>query len=107
MQRLIKSAIHVATALCAYLLAFQLVVWPDSTWWLSNGSVMTLGIAALYATLATAFELLLKSERSSWRYVSIHDAFDLFRTTVLTAVTFLVVSFLLFRAQETRSPPRP
>ncbi|OYW37750.1 MAG: hypothetical protein B7Z42_09505 [Brevundimonas sp. 12-68-7] len=104
---MIKSAIHVATALCAYLLAFQLVVWPDSTWWLSNGSVMTLGIAALYATLATAFELLLKSERSSWRYVSIHDAFDLFRTTVLTAVTFLVVSFLLFRAQETRSPPRP
>lgn len=94
----IKTAIHVGLAFCAYLFAYQLVLWPHPEWWGGAGGLSVLGFAGLYAGIAAAFELLFRTERSSWRYVSVPDAFVLVRSTFLTAATFLLATFILVRA---------
>lgn len=96
--RLIKTAIHLAVAFGAYLLAYQLVMEPGPAWWLGAASGTAWALAGLYALVAAAVEALFRTERSSWRYVSPQDAFRLVRSTALTAVGFLVAVFLISRA---------
>lgn len=94
----IKTAIHIGLAFCAYVVAYQLVVWPDASWWASPAGLSVLSFASLYSAFAAGFELVFRTERSSWRYVSVPDAFILVRSTFLTAATFLLVTFILVRA---------
>lgn len=98
MIRTLKTAIHVGLAFAAYVLAHQLVMEPGLGWWLSGPAVGVWAMAGLYALLAACVEALFRTERSSWRYVSPQDAFRLFRSTVLTALGFLLMVFLISRA---------
>jgi O-antigen biosynthesis protein WbqV len=94
----IKTTIHIVVAMFAYLFAYQLVVWPPVQWWTSPEGLAVFGFACLYAGFAATFELLFRTERASWRYVSVPDALVLGRSVFLTAVTFLLVTFILVRA---------
>lgn len=96
--RLIKTAVHVAVALVAYLVAYQLVMEPAAAWWRSEAAHHVWRLAGLYALLAAAVEALFRTERASWRYVSPQDAVRLVRSTALTAVAFLLAIFLVSRA---------
>ena len=94
----IKTAIHIVLAFFAYAFAYQMVVWPTASWWVTPDALSVLGFAGLYAAFAAAFEFVFRTERSSWRYVSVPDAFILVRSTFLTAATFLLATFILVRA---------
>lgn len=98
MFKAVKYAVHIALAFCAYVAAYQLVLRPMPSWWASADGGAILAFAGLYAALAAAFEMLFRTERSAWRYVSVPDVFALFRSTFLTAASFLLVTFVLFRA---------
>ena len=96
--RTLKIGIHVAVAFFAYAFAYQFVLWPDPLWWITQPATDTLILASLYAVLATIIEAVLRVERATWRHVSVHDAFALARSTALTAVVFLILVFILRRA---------
>ncbi len=98
MQHALKFAIHIAVALAAYLLAYAFVIDPPVAWWASIEARPVWLLAGLYATLAAVLELLFRTERSSWRYVSIQDGFALLRSTFLAMAAFLLVAFVLMRA---------
>lgn len=98
MQHALKFAIHIAVALAAYLLAYAFVIEPPLAWWASIEARPVWLLAGLYAALAAVLELLFRTERSSWRYVSIQDGFALLRSTFLAMLAFLLVAFVLMRA---------
>lgn len=98
MSNAIKSAIHVAMAFCAYLIAYDLVLSPAAAWWLGPDAQGIWLLAGLYAALAAILELVFRTERTTWRYVSVHDAFNLVRSTAITAAAFLAVAFVMSRA---------
>lgn len=98
MSTLLKSGIHVAMAFCAYLFAYDLVLTPGLAWWLGAEARPVWLLAILYAGLAAALEAVFRTERTTWRYVSIQDAFRLLRSTLITAGAFLAVAFVMSRA---------
>lgn len=100
MQRLLKIVIHVAVALGAYLAAYAFVISPALAWWVSGAAQQVWLLAILYASIAAILELIFRTERSSWRYVSVQDGFALLRSTFLTMAAFLLVAFVLVRADE-------
>ncbi len=98
MTRALKIAIHVAVAFFAYAFAYQFVLWPGPLWWTTQAATDTIILASLYAILAAIIEAVLRVERATWRHVSVQDAFALARSTALTAVVFLILIFILRRA---------
>lgn len=100
MANALKSAITVGTAFFAYTTAYALVLSPPLAWWISADSQAMLALAGLYALLAGVVERACRVERTTWRYVSIHDAFDLVRSTLLTAAAFLAIVFVTSRADD-------
>jgi O-antigen biosynthesis protein WbqV len=101
MQRGLKLAVHIALPLAAYLAAYAFVVSPPLEWWFTLDARPVWLAGLLYALLAALLEMIFRTERSSWRYVSIQDAFALVRSTFLTMAAFLVIVFVLVRAGET------
>lgn len=99
MPNAIKSAIHVITAFAAFLLAYDLVLGPGLSWWMSAESGTAYLLAGFYALIAASLEMLFRTERTTWRYVSVQDAFNLVRSTLLTAAVFLAVAFVMSRAE--------
>ncbi|WP_172270366.1 polysaccharide biosynthesis protein [Caulobacter sp. RHG1] len=83
-----KIATHVLLAMLALLAGRYLVIdmpfTPDS-----------LLQAGMYAFSALVVELLFRVERSPWRFVSASDHLRLFRSAVLTAATFMVLTRFL------------
>ncbi len=83
-----KIATHVLLACLALLAGRYLVIdmpfTPDS-----------LLQAGMYALSALIVELLFRVERAPWRFVSASDHLRLFRSAVLTAATFMVLTRLL------------
>lgn len=100
MHRGAKLAIHITLPLAAYISAYAFVLSPDLGWWLSAGSREVWLTASVYAVLAALLEIVFRTERSSWRYVSVQDAIALVRSTFLTMAAFLVIMFVLVRAVE-------
>ena len=58
-----------------------------------------LQLIGIYTALAALFSALFRRELSPWRYVSIPDAMVLARTAFLTAGVFLLIIFVLTRAE--------
>lgn len=83
-----KIATHVLLACLALLAGRYLVIdmpfTPDS-----------LLQAGMYALSALIIELLFRVERAPWRFVSASDHLRLFRSAVLTAATFMLLTRLL------------
>lgn len=100
MQRGLKLAIHIALPLAAYVSAYAFVLSPTLGWWISPDAREVWLAAVFYAVLAALLEIVFRTERSSWRYVSVQDAIALVRSTFLTMAAFLVIMFVLVRAVE-------
>lgn len=62
-------------------------------------SLKLLQLAGIYTGLAALFSTIFRRELSPWRYVSIPDALVLARTAFLTAGVFLLLVFVLNRAE--------
>ena len=62
-------------------------------------SFKLLQLAGIYTGLAALFSTIFRRELSPWRYVSIPDALVLARTAFLTAGVFLLLVFVLNRAE--------
>lgn len=98
MTNAIKLAIHGAAAFLAYVLAYSLVLsTPPGGWFGTDGRAL-LALAGFYALLALGLEAVFRIDRATWRYVSIDDAADLARSTLLTAGAFLAIVFVTNRA---------
>jgi O-antigen biosynthesis protein WbqV len=80
-----KIATHVLLAFLALLVGRYLVIDMPFT-------RDTLLQATLYATGSLIVELLFRVERAPWRFVSASDHLRLFRSAVLTAATFMVIT---------------
>ncbi|KPF79488.1 hypothetical protein IP78_09130 [Brevundimonas sp. AAP58] len=81
------------------MFAYGFVVDPTPAWWISADARSVWLLAVLYATIAGLLELVFRTERASWRYVSIQDGFALLRSTFLVMLAFLLVAFVLVRAE--------
>ena len=100
MFRTAKTIFHAVVGFVAVIAAYQVVLTPPLDWWLRSpdaGGVISL--AAIYAVIAAATELLFRVERSPWRFASVRDAFLLLRSSVFTALAFLLVVFVVNRAE--------
>ncbi|WP_211249713.1 hypothetical protein [Brevundimonas bacteroides] len=86
--------------LAAYVGAYAFVLSPQLSWWMGLEAQPVWVAGLLYALIAAVLEIIFRTERSSWRYVSVQDAFALVRSTFLTMAAFLVVVFVLVRAVE-------
>jgi O-antigen biosynthesis protein WbqV len=83
-----KIATHVLLAFLALLVGRYLVIDMPFT-------RDTLLQASLYALGSLIVELLFRVERAPWRFVSASDHLRLFRSAVLTAATFMVITRLV------------
>lgn len=99
MARVIKFGLHVAVAFCAYLFAYQVILDPGLSWWLGGRARDIVEFAVIYAGIAAVVVAITRSERPSWRYVSTPDVLSLLRATFLTVAVFLIVTFLIVRAE--------
>jgi O-antigen biosynthesis protein WbqV len=100
MLRGLKIAIHIALPLAAYLSAYAFVLSPGLGWWLTPAAGQVWWLATIYALLAAVLEIVFRTERSSWRYVSVQDALALVRSTFITMAAFLLIVFVLMRATD-------
>lgn len=100
MHQFIKIAIHIALPLGAYLAAYAFVLSPSPAWWFGPEARHVWHLAIIYTTIAALVEVVSRTERSSWRFVSILDGFALVRSTILTTVVFVFVVFVLVRAEN-------
>lgn len=101
MGRIVKFAIHVFLVFSAFLLAYHLRVSPTLEWWTTSEEGRgVLVLATTYASVAAVVELTFQTERSAWQFSSARDVLLLIRSTALTAVSFLIISFLAYRAED-------
>lgn len=101
MSRSVKTLFHGAVGFAAVILAYQLVFAPGATWWLGDSDAALIAFLALvYAVIAAVTEGVFGVERSPWRFASVRDAFMLLRSTVVTALAFLLVMFVFNRAEQ-------
>lgn len=99
MSRSVKTLFHGAVGFVAVLIAYQLVLARNEEWWINSPDAPRLiAFASVYGLVAAAIEIIFRVERSPWRFASVRDAFKLFRSTVATALCFLLIVFILNRA---------
>lgn len=99
MSRSVKTLFHGAVGFVAVLLAYQLVLTRTGAWWINSQDAPRLfALASLYGLIAAVVEVVFRVERSPWRFASVRDAFKLLRSTLATALCFLLIMFILNRA---------
>ena len=95
-----KTALHAAVGFVAFLIAYQVVLTHPAMWWVESAQALSIfWLAFTYALVAGATEIVFRVERSPWRFVSTRDAFLLLRSTVASALIFLLALFILNRAE--------
>lgn len=101
MVRVLKFGTHLLVVMAAFLLAYQMRRALDLNWWLTNDDAhRVLGWAALYALIAGAIELVSQTERGAWRFASAREAVVLLRNTIVTALVFVLLIFILDRGVD-------
>lgn len=101
MSRSMKTLFHGVIGFAAVMLAYQLVFVPSGAWWVGDTDALrVMFLALVYALIAAVTEVAFRVERSPWRFASVRDAFMLLRSTVVTALAFLLVMFVLNRAEQ-------
>ena len=100
MSRSVKTLFHGAVGFVAVLIAYQLMLARNGEWWINSPDAPRLvALASVYGLVAAAAEIVFRIERSPWRFASVRDAFKLLRSTVATALCFLLIVFILNRAE--------
>ena len=98
-NRGMKVAIHLALVFAAFILAYEIRRGLPFDWWLSNPEASSVFLwSLLYTAVAFAVELVLRNERSSWRFASAREVLKLAIGTGVTAAAFLIIIFLSSRA---------
>jgi O-antigen biosynthesis protein WbqV len=98
-NRGMKVAIHLALVFAAFILAYEIRRGLPLGWWLSNPEASSVFLwSLLYTAVAAAVELVLRNERSSWRFASAREVLKLAIGTGVTAAAFLIIMFLSSRA---------
>lgn len=93
-----KFALHITLVFCAFLAAYELRRGLSLTWWLTNpeaGFVFSWAFA--YAAIAGLVELLVRDERTSWRFSSLREAMAILRSTAMSTAIFAAVMFVVNR----------
>lgn len=100
MSQSVKTLLHAAVGFMALLAAYQLLLVANGQWWFTDPtSPRLLMLAIVYGLVSGAVELVARVERSPWRFASMRDAFKLLRSTTVTALLFLLILFILNRAE--------
>lgn len=100
MFRSVKTLFHGAVGFVAVLIAYQLVLVRTGAWWINSPDAPRLvALASVYGLVAACLEMVFQVERSPWRFASVRDAFKLLRSTAATALCFLLIMFILNRAE--------
>lgn len=92
----IKFVLHVGVLYVAYLTAYEIRRALPLEWWLTHPDAgLVFNRAALFAGIGAIVELVLKTERTPWRFSSLGDILVLARSLVITmggyALTVLIV----------------
>lgn len=99
MSRSVKTLFHGVVGFVAVLIAYQLMLARDGEWWINSPDALRLVVlASIYGLAAAGVEIVFRVERSPWRFASVRDAFKLLRSTLATALCFLLIVFFLNRA---------
>lgn len=89
-----RAVIRVAAVIGGYLLASGHALTPDSA---LRAAEVAWPHALAFVLLGLALDLAFRTDRALWRYVSIVDVGPIVRTSVLSAVIFLIFNFFLER----------
>lgn len=101
MNRTVKICTHLLVVFCAFLLAYELRRALPIAWWFeSPDAVRVLRWGALYAGIAGVVELVSQTERGAWRFTSAREAVALLRSTIVTAILFVLVIFFVDRGVQ-------
>ncbi len=96
-----KFGLHVALLFVAFLAAYEMRRALPLSWWLTHSDgLRVIGWAALYAAIGGGVELVLKTERSAWRFSSLGDLVALARSLVIGMGLFLLSVFVLDRGLQ-------
>ncbi|MBB4798273.1 O-antigen biosynthesis protein WbqV [Brevundimonas bullata] len=96
-----KFGLHVALLFVAFLAAYEMRRALPISWWLTHSDALrVIGWAALYAAIGGGVELVLKTERSAWRFSSLGDLVVLARSLVIGMGLFLLSVFVLDRGLQ-------
>lgn len=89
-----RAGIRLAAVIMAYLLASGHALTLAST---LKAAYAAWPHALAFAVLGLALDMVFRTDRALWRYVSIVDVGPIVRTSVLSAVIFLIFNFFLER----------
>ncbi|WP_341018668.1 nucleoside-diphosphate sugar epimerase/dehydratase [Brevundimonas diminuta] len=96
-----KFALHVTVLFGAFLVAYEIRRALPLSWWLTHGDALrVVGWAALFAAIGGGVELVLKTERSAWRFSSLGDLLALARSLIIGMGLFLLAVFVLDRGLQ-------
>lgn len=96
-----KFALHVTVLFGAFLVAYEIRRALPLSWWLTHGDALrVVGWAALFAAIGGGVELVLKTERSAWRFSSLGDLLALARSLIISMGLFLLAVFVLDRGLQ-------
>src|SRR5690606_25535306 len=96
-----KFALHVTVLFGAFLVAYEIRRALPLSWWLTHGDALrVVGWAALFAAIGAGVELVLKTERSAWRFSSLGDLLALARSLIIVMGLFLLAVFVLDRGLQ-------
>jgi O-antigen biosynthesis protein WbqV len=89
-----RAGVRVVAMIGGYLVASGNGLTPDA---ILDATRSAWEFALVFAALGLALDLVFRTDRALWRYVSIVDVGPIVRTSLLTAAIFLVFSFFLDR----------
>ncbi|MFS0739851.1 nucleoside-diphosphate sugar epimerase/dehydratase [Brevundimonas sp. 3P9-tot-E] len=96
-----KFALHVTVLFCAFLAAYEIRRALPLSWWLTHADALrVVGWAGLFAALGGAVELVLKTEKSAWRFSSLGDLLSLTRSLCVVMGLFLLAIFVIDRGLD-------
>ena len=94
----VKSLLHVGALFVAFLVAYELRRALPLEWWTTDPvAVRVFQWAALFAAFGGLVELVFQTERSAWRFASMHEVIGIVRNVTIATAGFLVAIFIIDR----------
>ncbi len=97
----VKALLHVGALFVAFLLAYELRRALPIEWWFTDpDATRVLRWAALFAAFGGLVELVFQTERSAWRFASMHEVVGIVRNVTIATGIFLAAIFIMDRGVE-------
>lgn len=92
----VKFILHVGVLYIAYLTAYEIRRALPLAWWLTHpDAALVFSRAALFAGIGAIVELILKTERTPWRFFSLGDILALARSLVIVMGAYALTVFIV------------